>query len=376
MGKLNDDAQPCFMAGGDCQSDEPWWWIILSNALIALMDRAAYSKEQQKGYAAFVSNRLVPFLGPRPKALSTPHFDNFCNDDFSPVELSWDFHIDVSTVHVGFEPIGQVAGTSQNPFNAIQTESVIHHLLAYDERVKSDLWRHFSKDFTDSTEKAHSVVACMAPNEHMSSNTVSLDLVGDPLPKVYFYPIVAAISEHEFAGEMVAASLKRLLVDISPALGIIEAYVAEAKVCYGNQFVRLECLSCNAIEPANSRSKLYIRTAHTSLAKTNEIFTLSGRLLGDEVTACLHNLSSFWSLVFQTHADDAELPPSDHRTAGTIFNFELRHGESVPRPKVYMPVRHYGGTDLEVAQGISRFLHKIVWSDLASSYVEDVQSIS
>lgn len=55
------------------------------------MDKASYSKEQQANYASFIRNNLVPFLGPAPKAHSLPHFDSFCNDDFSPVKLSWNF---------------------------------------------------------------------------------------------------------------------------------------------------------------------------------------------------------------------------------------------------------------------------------------------
>jgi tryptophan 7-dimethylallyltransferase len=87
----------------------------------------------------------------------------------------------------------------------------------------------------------------------------------------------------------------------------------------------------------------------------------------------LINLQTFWSDVLGVSDHDEELTLSTHRTAGIIFNFEFRHDDSLPRPKVYIPTRHYGGTDLAIAQGLSRFFHGLGWHQLADSYVSDVQ---
>lgn len=372
---VNGEAKLILPAGYDCQSDEQSWWLAFSRSFHTLMDKASYSKEQQMKYASFVFQNIIPFLGPAPAANGLPHFDSFCNDDFSPVELSWNFHAGRSTVRIGFEPIGRMAGTPRDPFNTLQPATAMAHLLRIDPRVDDGLWRHFCEDLIVAAEQAPAVVQRMAPNEHMSSNTISFDLSGAPLPKVYFYPVAAALAAGEHGGEMVCRSLDRLGLNLTPALDIIRAYVAEAKARHGESFARLECLSFDAIEPAQSRFKLYIRTAQTSLASTCELFTLGGRLDSPEIRACLANIRSFWSLVLHSQSENVDLPPSTHRTAGIIFNFELRHNDPTPRPKVYIPTRHYGGTDLRVAQGLSEWFRAIGWSKTAESYVQDVQDI-
>jgi len=375
MINVNGEAKLALSAVEETRSDEQSWWLTLSGPLHTLMDKASYSKEQQTKYASFVQKNLIPFLGPAPKASSLPHFDSFCNDDFSPVEFSWNFHAGRSTVRIGFEPIGRFAGTPRDPFNTLEPARAMAHLLRTNTRVDDKLWRHFCEDLTVPSEKASAIVQRMAPNEHMSSNTISFDRTGDPLPKVYFYPIAAALGANEYVGEMVCKSLDRLSLNLTPALDVVRAYIVDAKARHGESAVKLECLSFDAIEPAASRFKLYVRTPQTSLASTCELFTLGGRLDSAEIRACLANIRSFWSLLLNSQSEHADLPPSTHRTAGIIFNFELRHNDPTPRPKVYIPIRHYGGTDLKIAQGLSEWFRAIGWSKIADSYVQDAQDI-
>lgn len=376
---VNGKIKPLVSANTKDQTDEQAWWLEISPPFFALMESAGYSKKRQTKYAAFVLENLVPFLGPAPKADNVPHFDSFCNDDFSPVELSWNFHADTSTVRIGLEPIGRLAGTSSDPFNALKPARAMAHLLQRNPCADDKLWRHLYEDLSVTAEKAADVVVSMVPNEHMSSNTISFDLTsdlsGDPVPKVYFYPVATAISTGERRDEVIGRSLERLDLNISPALGAVQTYIAEAQARRGNDFVCLECFSFDAVEPEKSRFKLYIRTPDTSFETTQEIFTLGGRLASEETRTCLFNISMFWSLVLGTRDHSAQLQPSDHRTAGIIFNFELRHNDPIPRPKVYIPTRHYGGTDLQIAKGLGRFFRAIGWSEIAETYVEDVQRI-
>lgn len=147
----------------------------------------------------------------------------------------------------------------------------------------------------------------MVPNEHTSSCTISFGLVGDPLPKVYWYSIAIAIANNEFRDELVTGSLERLDLNLTPALDVVRAYVDEPKARHGMGFLNLECMSFDAVEPTQSRSKLYVRTPRTSLATTQEIITLGGRLDSEEIRDCLVNLRSFWSMVLPADEDDQEL---------------------------------------------------------------------
>lgn len=311
---LNGQAKLTLSSAEETHSDEQSWWLTLSPPFHVLMDKASYGKEQQAKYALFIRKNLIAFLGPAPKLNTLPHFDSFCNDDFSPVELSWNFHAGTSTVRVGYEPIGRFAGTSRDPFNTLEPARAMAHLMRSDVRVDDRLWRHFCEDLAVAAEQAPAVVQRMAPNEHMSTTTISFDLTGDPLPKVYFYPIAAALAAGEHGGEMVCKSLERLDLNIAPALDTVRAYIAEAKARHGESFARLECLSFDAVDPTESRFKLYIRTPQTCLASTCELFTLGGRLDSDDIRACLANIHSFWSIVLDSQREDADLPRSTHRT--------------------------------------------------------------
>jgi DMATS type aromatic prenyltransferase len=362
-------------AGWESNLDSESWWNIISPPMISLMQSAGYSRENQAKHAQFVKKQLVQSLGSRPGCCSGLRFDSFCNDDFSPVELSWNIHAGQSTVRIGLEPIGRLAGTSVDPFNALEMAKLMSRLLASGKLVDGTLWRHFSEDLAVDPNEASFVVAGMKPNEHMTVNTISFDLNGEPIPKVYFYPIAKALSLGVHAGELVSDSIERLEINVTPALDVIREFVHDSKTEYGN-VLRMECLSFDAIDPYQSHLKAYLRTPQTSLRRVQEIYTLGGRLSGPEIDACIVNLRAFWSHVLGVNDHDEELILSTHRTAGIIFNFELRHIDPLPRPKVYIPTRHYGGTDLAIAQGLSCFFHGLGWHQLADSYVNDVQRAS
>lgn len=361
--------------GSENQVDEKFWSLTILPSLEMLMQKAGYSNNQQRKYALFVLQNIIPFLGPAPSPDGTPHFDSFCNDDFSPVELSWNFHGGLSTVRIGFEPIGRLAGTSRDPFNALGPAKVVQHLQHCHPHTSTELWQHFLGDFTVTPDAASAVVARMAPNEHMSSTTISFDLAGDPSPKLYHYPIAKGLSTDEITGELVIESLKRLKLNIMSALDILQAFITETKARHGANAMRFETLSWDAVDLVKTRLKLYVRTPRTSLRATQEILTLGGRLSDGCTQLCVANIRLFWFSVLQIHDDEAELPSSTHRTAGIIFNFELRHNDPFPRPKVYIPVRHYCETDLHIAERLSVFFRKSGLTKVADSYVDDVQSI-
>lgn len=359
----------------DNQVDERSWSLAILPSLERLMQKAGYSKDQQQKYAAFVLQNIIPFLGPAPSPDGTPHFDSFCNDDFSPVELSWNVHGGLSTVRIGFEPISCLAGTPRDPFNALEPSRVVQHLQHCYPHISTELWQHFLGDFTVTPDAASAVVARMAPNEHMSSTTISFDLAGDPSPKLYHYPIAKGLSTDEVTGEIVTKSVKRLKLNITPALDILQAFITETKARHGSNSMRFETLSWDAVDPVKTRLKLYVRTPRTSSRATQEILTLGGRLSDESTQLCVANIRLFWSSVLQIHDDEAELPSSTHRTAGIILNFELRHNDPLPRPKVYIPVRHCCETDLQIAERLGVFFRKLGLTRVADSYVEDVQSI-
>ncbi|KAI4593715.1 hypothetical protein KJ359_008994 [Pestalotiopsis sp. 9143b] len=362
------------------QQNEVFWWQEISHPFTSLMQSAGYSSKDQDHYVEFVKGFIIPSLGPRPTVTESgsrlPHFDSFCSDDFSPLELSWNVGPKTSKIRIGFEPIGPHAGTAKDPFNQDEPTVVMSRLLHHNKGpIDGQLWDFFVKQLHVDAKHAHSIVARMAPNEHMTTNTISFDLVGQhPSPKVYFYTIPISLLKDTPAGEIMTDLIPELSMNLAPSFDQVRDFVFDYKRQRDNEnILRLELISFDAVAPTESRLKVYLRTKETCRARVNEVYTLGDRLRGPEIDAGVELIRCFYEHVLGVSGDADDLPTSQHRTAGIIFNMELAHDRAAPVPKVYVPVRHYGGTDLRIAQSLSGFFRACGLSDLADTYVDAVQ---
>lgn len=362
------------------QQDSTFWWDEISHSLLSLMQSAGYSVDDQEQYAEFVKQFVVPSLGPRPihtkSGTRIPPFDSFCSDDFSPAELSWNVGPKGSKIRIGSEPIGPFAGTAKDPFNQDESEVVMSRLLHHGgSSVDGELWEFFKKHLHVEAQHANDIVSKMAPNEHMTTNTISFDLEGEfPAPKVYFYPIPVSLLQNNHAGELITDVLAQLPLNLEPSFKYVRDFVYRYKKQRNNEAIlRLELIAFDAVRPADARFKIYLRTKETCLARVHEVYTLGGTLQGADVDAGVELIRSFYLHVLGVSAPEDDLPRSTHRTAGIIFNMELMHDRPVPVPKVYIPVRHYGGTDLRISQSLSNFFRACGLQRLADTYVDAVQ---
>ncbi|GJC90113.1 7-dimethylallyltryptophan synthase [Colletotrichum liriopes] len=362
------------------QDESQFWQDEISHPLLSLMQSAGYSLEEQEQYVEFVNQFVVPSLGPRPivtkSGVRLPHFDSFCSDDFSPAELSWNIGPRHSKIRVGSEPIGHFAGTVKDPFNQDESQVVMSRLLRQGRGpIDGELWEFFKKHLHVEAKHANEIVSKMAPNEHMTTNTISFDLEGEqPAPKVYFYPIPISLLANNHAGEIITDVIAQLPVNLEPAFNYVRDFVYRYKRQRDNEYIlRLELIAFDAVCPSDSRFKLYLRTKETCLARVEEVYSLGGALNGPEIDNGLDLIRSFYLHVLGLTAPEEDLPRSTHRTAGIIFNMEMKHNSPAPTPKVYIPVRHYGGTDLRIAQSLSNFFRACGLIHLADTYVDAVQ---
>ena len=169
-------------------------------------------------------------------------------------------------------------------------------------------------------------------------------------------------------------------ISMSPAWAVVEDYIRSQPI--GSQ-VKVEIVGFDCVDPCASRIKVYIRGKHVSLAAAKDMFTLGGRLRDEHITRALGFMEELWRLVLSIPAeaqDEEELSPSNpssagHRTGGLLFNFELKPGNPYPVPKLYIPVRHYARSDIDVAKGLATFFRRQGWYKYADSYVKNVQDI-
>jgi DMATS type aromatic prenyltransferase len=138
---------------------------------------------------------------------------------------------------------------------------------------------------------------------------------------------------------------------------------------------KAEMISVDCVNEADSRIKIYVRMPHTSLRKVKEAYCLGGRLTDENTKEGLKLLDELWRTVFGIDDEDAELPQNGHRTAGTIFNFELRPGKWFPEPKVYLPVRHYCESDMQIASRLQTFFGKLGWHNMERDYCKHLEDL-
>jgi DMATS type aromatic prenyltransferase len=240
-------------------------------------------------------------------------------------------------------------------------------------------WNYFENEFFLPAETRDIVRSRIPPNEHSTNICLALDFVGsDITTKAYFFPILKSIVTGRTGSELVFDAIRRLHskeLRLKESLTLIEDFINEFPP---ETAPKLEFIAIDLVAPRDSRIKIYYRTPITAFNKVINIYTLGGRLNGPSVLAGIEVLKGLWPLVLNLPDDyplDQELPFVPHRTTGTCFNFEIRPNDPNPQPKVYIPVRHYSKSDLEIAQSLAIFFEQQGWKDLAKSYVKDFTSV-
>ena len=124
--------------------------------------------------------------------------------------------------------------------------------------------------------------------------------------------------------------------------------------------IQVEILAIDCVAPINARVKNYVRNRQTSWHSVQETVTLNGAIQHSELSRPLQDLELLWKMLFcieTSTANHTNLSNNSHRTAGILYNFELRPGVLGIVPKVYIPVRHYLDSDSVIVQRVGTFLH-------------------
>lgn len=348
--------------------DQKFWWYAFAPTIQDLMIKSNYDITHQYQYLALIYRYILPALGPRAHPGEKPRWESFLTDDCSPVESSINLHGGKATVRMCFEPVGELAGTEQDPFNWSASREFIHSMEKFPDVTNLQWFRHFERELIASPDHATRIRKLVPASEHRSQNLFAFDFGdGQAMLKAYFFPMLKSLETGKSEARLIFDSALKLDSEeylIAPALSMVEAYVAS---CPPEENARVEflCIDCN--DPRESRIKIYFRTPYTSFNKVREVYTLGGRLKDETTRAGLDILKELWPLLL-------DVSPSIHRIAGALFNFEITPGKIYPEPKVYIPVKHHAKSDIAIAEGLSSCFHRLGWTDLAKSYTEGLRA--
>ncbi len=350
--------------------------------LARMLQKAGYSKQALRYHLAFFCRYVTPAMGRRPGPDGRPHgWQSFMTDDYTPIELSWSWKEGdtLPAVRYAIEPIGHWAGTVFDPLNMRVARDCIRKTQGALSGLNQDWLKFFSKE----------LVATGADNFDMQSNADS-DILGSQIftaydlgdektaLKAYFIPTLKARLSGQSNYQLIRNTMNKLIVQ-QPSLANSFAVLSQwMESRQGENQIDAEIVAIDCVQPSKSRIKIYVRSRLTTFDSVVDVMTMDGLLNKDGTEKAVASLKDLWGRVLGLGPDfsvSAPLESRGHRTAGILYYFELKPGATLPSSKVYIPAKHYGVNDLEVARGLSGFL-KARGNVLAEdNYLEALQKV-
>lgn len=341
--------------------DALFWWDYTSETLRKMLFHAGYSIRSQQNAMAFYYTVIAPSLGPSPTTRGDPRrWHSFMTDDFSPIEFSWNWgnqangHMEPK-VRLSIEAIGDKAGSSADPWNRKTTIDLVNQLRPTVPGMDSQLFDRFVDEF--SIDKGNDVsTESIEPFRHHSSFFLAFEFKNHmSMVKAYALPLAKAMQTSQSVSAVILDALNGLAQDTTtwPTIPQFSSFLEtrSKELQLKPLFVAFDCVA-----PSRSRLKVYARSSDTSFASVEVIMSMFDEQ--QNTTQGLAALRVLWQLTLgldQNFCSDQHLPLRNHYTAGILYCFQIRPGNTKISPKVYIPVKHYGRNDMDIAQGLAAY---------------------
>ncbi|KAK2845257.1 hypothetical protein FQN49_005899 [Arthroderma sp. PD_2] len=381
-----------------------FWWLKTGPQLAALLLQSGYNIHQQYEALLFHYHVVVPCLGRRPvpslaSVAPTPEWKSFMTDDFSPIEYSWKWDIGEKlssdensgpVIRYGIEAIGPYAGTALDPLNQTSTKEILYQLDLAVPAIDLTWFHHFAMTMYGTeqpaftTERRETLDIGDSPR---SSMFLAFELLrGQLAVKAYFIPpnpTNMREAKDDFLGRLTGAI--QSLGAFGPAQNGIARWAAlDEMVSFMNtdehgQKLTPFMMGIDCVKASKSRLKVYARSPNTSFDSVVEVLTMGGRRPGFD--ANIADLKELWRLTLGLPAGfstSENLPLPGHATAtgGMCYFFDIKPGIALPDIKMYIPVRHYGQSDLKVAYGLREFLEARGRGAYAGGYIRGLEELA
>ncbi|PYH49498.1 dimethylallyl tryptophan synthase [Aspergillus saccharolyticus JOP 1030-1] len=356
------------------------WWYSTAPMFAAMLAGADYDVHAQYKFLCLHREVIIPALGPYPETGQAMHWKSHLTRYGLPFELS--FNYSNSRLRFAFEPLGPLTGTPEDPFNTRAIRPVLHDLQAMVPGLDLAWFEHFTQALVVSDEDAHTLLEKAHHQDHpipvfKTQNKLAADLEpsGALVLKTYIYPRIKSLATGTPKETLMFDAITAADTEgrVSTPLAILKEFVAERAPTLLGHF-----LSCDLVQPADSRIKVYFMERQLSLASLEGIWTLNGRRNDPETLEGLDALRELWHLLPVTEGlcplPDCFYEPgtSPQEQLPFIINFTLLPKSPLPEPQIYFPA--FGHNDRAVAQGLATFFHRRGWGGMAQSYVSDLAS--
>lgn len=247
-----------------------------------------------------------------------------------------------------------------DPLNEFATHRLIQRFHSIMPGTDLEWFNHFSNKLLTRTLSSNKRYP--TPKLYSRSSTfVAFDLEESSMTlKAYFIPTLRAAMTQQTRLALVADAIESLppahFASLRQSSSLVFGYM---KLFEQRLQLELEILAIDCVDPAQSRLKVYFRSQSTTFESVREIMTLGGKIGGRDSKRALDDLESLWRMLLwpdKRYSPFKQLRQNPHRTAGVLYYFEIRPGHAEPTGKVYIPVRHYGRNDEDIARGLQTFL--------------------
>nr|ATW01296.1 DmaW [Claviceps gigantea] len=351
------------------------WWHSTAPMFAAVLHTAGYHVHDQYRHLGIFKKHIIPYLGAYP-AEGKQSWASVLTRYGIPIELS--LNCTESVVRYTYEPIHERTGTRDDPHNTLAILDSIQRLVQIQPGIDLAFFSYFKHELVLSASES----AILDQNSSVklpvrTQNKLALDLKGNQFAlKVYFYPQVKSaatgISAHDLIFGSVA-NLSQKHSTIRPAFEVLCEYVASRdRRADADAALRARLLSCDLLDPAKSRVKIYLLEKTVSLSTMEDLWTLGGRRTDSSTMDGLELIRELWNLL-EVPSGFFEYPKSDLRLGEVpdeqlpfMANFTLHHGNPMPEPQIYFTV--FGMRDVQIANALTVFFQNHGYYEMAAKY--------
>ena len=360
--------------------DARFWWHATGPLLATMLKEAGYSCKGQFEGMLFHYHVILSALGPRPTYEGKPGgWKSFMTDDFSPMELSWSWDGGVPNskprIRYSVEAIGIGAGSADDPFNQAATLESIKQLYAVSPSSDWQWFDRLSNAFQPPKIWTSTNAQCMPSGSNISSMFLGFEFQESGVgAKAYLAP-TKAVFTGQSALEVISQGVHSLENETTrfPAYDRILEFLNEDPE---GSSLEVLGIALDCVDPKKARLKLYLRSTDTSFNSVHNIMRMGGRKSTQSDDA-MTDLCSLWQSVLRyddKFSTTEQLRPNEHQTSGILYNFEIRVGATTADPKVYIPVKHYGTNDHDIALALVDFLKAHDRDRFALPYLRTLES--
>lgn len=280
-------------------------------------------------------------------------------DDFSPLEYSWNWDSPTAPpkIRYSIEAIGPLAGNESDPFNQASAIDLCGELDTICPKIDWKLFKMFQGAFCETSQPRRDDRSSIKDYSSSSSIFLAFELGAAIATKAYFVPVKA-----EQRGVSRLSVLTEAIQSLKNQYGGFDAYEKFLEFTTTAQGSKFEIIgvAIDCVTPEKSRLKVYVRSPETSFHSVCEVLSLGGRLNAMSTKHHEETKELWWRTLglSESFSESDELEHKSLQTAGVLYNFDIKAGDDLPQPKLYVPLKQYAQNDLDAAQGLGEFLKR------------------